>query len=210
MTTVANKERPGTLVLRDPTTNQVIRTIRFQYNPATLKRSLQPQVLGGETGNRSYEIRYTGAPVEKYDLQVEMDATDEDKMIQVGGSKVIAPAGIYPDLCLLEMLAYPDSATVQNNVSLLDQGVMEIAPAVAPQILFWWGNNRVAPVTIESFSIEEEFYDYNMSLVRASVSLSLRVLSYTDVAPGTMLYNAYLTYQDNKARAAATVPDSKS
>jgi len=207
--TTPSQGRPGALVVRDPTTGQVIRTIHFQFNPDTIKRSLQPQVLGGESGNRSYEIRYTGAPVEKYDMQVELDATDEDKMIPDGDGRRIAADGIYPDLCLMEMLAYPDLATIENNVALLKSGVMEVAPALAPQILLWWGNQRIVPVTIESFSIDEQFYDYNMSVVRAAVSLSLRVLSYNDVAPDTMLYNAFLTYQGNKRLAAARVPTSR-
>ncbi|MDJ0838645.1 MAG: hypothetical protein QNK37_19165 [Acidobacteriota bacterium] len=201
-------EKPGALVILDPNTKMVQQTIRFQYNPETLKRSLQPQMQGGEPGNRSYAVRFTGAPVEKYDVQVHLDATDEDAMIPgpADGSgsptKVIDPEGIYPELCTLELLAYPDTATIENNVNLLKAGTMEVAPPLAPQILFWWGNNRIAPVQIESVSVDEEFYDYNLSVVRATVSLSMRVLSYTDVAPDTAAYNAFMTYHKNKVNAS--------
>ena len=205
-------EKPGALVILDPNTKMVLQTIRFQYNPATLKRSLQPQMLGGDPGSRSYAVRYTGAPVEKYEVQIEMDATGEEQLVPGvdasgqgnanAGQKVLPPDGIYPDLCTLELLAYPDTATIENNVNLLKAGTMEVAPPLAPQVLFWWGNQRIAPVQLDSFSIDEEFYDYNLSVIRATVSLSMRVLSYTDVAPDSAAYNAYMTYHKNKVNAS--------
>jgi hypothetical protein len=52
-------------------------TIVFQYNPETVKRSLEPQMAGGEGGQRSLAVRYTGAPVETIDLEVTSDAVDQ-------------------------------------------------------------------------------------------------------------------------------------
>ncbi len=52
-------------------------TIVFQYNPETLKRSLEPQLAGGEARQRSLAVRSTGAPVETIDLEVTIDAVDD-------------------------------------------------------------------------------------------------------------------------------------
>ncbi len=52
-------------------------TIVFQYNPETLKRSLEPKMAGGDAGQSSLGVRYTGAPVETFNLEVTIDAIDQ-------------------------------------------------------------------------------------------------------------------------------------
>ena len=64
----------GALVSIDPSVPSPS-VIAFYYNPATLKRTLQPQVVGGEEGDRSEAVRFTGAPVENIEVEVELDAT---------------------------------------------------------------------------------------------------------------------------------------
>src|SRR6476646_10417873 len=66
----------GGLVLLDPNTSAVIRTIALQYNPDTLTRSLQIKALA-EGGDRSDAMRLTGPPVETVKPDVEIDATDQ-------------------------------------------------------------------------------------------------------------------------------------
>jgi hypothetical protein len=46
----------GALVTSDPL-NPPPRTIAFQYNPESLRRTLQPQVVGGEQNDRSQMVR---------------------------------------------------------------------------------------------------------------------------------------------------------
>src|SRR5229473_3358064 len=94
----------GALVVMSET-NPMPQTIAFQYNPETLKRSLQPQVAGGEQGERSTVVRYIGAPTETIDLEVLLDAMDALEQ----GESAALNAGIYPQLALLELLAYPSS-----------------------------------------------------------------------------------------------------
>jgi hypothetical protein len=58
----------GALVTSDPL-NPPPRTIAFQYNPESLRRTLQPQVVGGEQNDRSQMVRFSGAPTETFTLK---------------------------------------------------------------------------------------------------------------------------------------------
>src|SRR5258708_13077909 len=70
----------------------------------------------------------------------------------------------------------------------------EVIPGEAPLTLFIWGPKRVVPVRLTSFTIAEDAYDATLNPIRATVSLSLRVLSYTDLSmthPGYALFLAH-------------------
>lgn len=173
--------------------------VTFQYNPETVKRSLQPQMAGGEEGQRSLMVRYTGAPVETIDLEVFIDATD-----QLEASNPLATSvGIYPQLSLLETLVYPASLQVIANDALLALGTLEVAPLAAPLTLFVWGPNRVLPVSLNTVSISEELFDTNLNPIRATVSLNMRALSYSDLAVATKGYSLFMAYQMSKEAMAA-------
>jgi hypothetical protein len=49
----------------------------LQYNAEIVKRSLEPQLAGGEAGQRPLAVRYASAPVETSDLEVTIDAVDQ-------------------------------------------------------------------------------------------------------------------------------------
>jgi hypothetical protein len=171
--------------------NPLASVIVFQYNPDTLTRTLQPQSMGSESGDRSEVTRLKGAPVETIKLDAEIDATDQ---LETADS-IATSMGIYPQLSALEMLVYPKSAQVITNTALLAFGTIEIVPPVSPITLFVWGLKRVLPVRVTDFSVTEEAHDVSLNPLRAKVSLGLRVLSYNDfsiVDPG---YYLYLTHQ---------------
>src|SRR5689334_17003237 len=73
-------------------------TIGFPSKPEEARRSVQPQIAGGDQGQRSRAVRYTGAAVETIDVEVMVDATGR---LEGGG----LAAGIYPQLAVLELLA---------------------------------------------------------------------------------------------------------
>jgi hypothetical protein len=173
-------------------------TIVFQYNPETLRRSLEPQLAGGEAGQRSLGVHYTGAPVETIDLEVTIDAVDQLE----AGQKPAAETGIHPQLAALEMLLYPQSGQVEQNGRLLDQGSLEISPYVAPLTLFIWGGNRVLPVSLTRYSISEELFDNHLNPIQATVTLGLRALSYSDVDKSHPAYHLFLAYQQTKEKMA--------
>jgi hypothetical protein len=173
-------------------------TIVFQYNPETLKRSLEPQLAGGEAGQRSLAVRYTGAPVETIDLEVTIDAVDQLE----AGQGAAAGLGIHPQLAALETLLYPPSLQVNLNGLLLELGTIELVPYVAPLTLFIWGGNRVLPVSLTRYSINEELFDTRLNPIRATVTLALRALSYSDLDKSHPAYHLFLAYQQVKERMA--------
>src|SRR2546421_722642 len=146
----------GGFLLLDPDTSLVLPNgiIVFQYNPATLSRTLKIQGAE-EGGDRSEALRLKGPPVETFKLDAEIDATD---LLQQG-DPITLQNGIFPQLATLEMLAYPNSATLQNNFNLSQAGTLEIMPMQAPLTLFVWSKKRIIPVRLTDFSIAEEVFD---------------------------------------------------
>ena len=181
-------------------------TIAFQYNPETIKRSLQPQQAGGDEGQRSQLVRYTDAPVETIDVEITIDASDQ---LERGDSSA-TQAGIYPQLSLLELLTYPTSQQIIQNTALLELGTLEVAPMAAPLTLFMWGPNRVLPVRLNTLNISEELFDPQLNPLRATISLNMRALSYSDLAPMTQGYNLFLAYQQTKEAMAGQVSSAGS
>jgi hypothetical protein len=170
--------------------NPVTSIIVFQFNPATMSRTLETQSVGD--GGSIFETqRLKGAPVETISLDVEIDATDQLEKGEGGD-------GIYPQLSALEMLIYPQSALVVANSVMLGLGTLEVVPPTGPLILFVWGLKRVLPVRITDFSIAEEAYDANLNPIRATVSLGLRVMTYNDLPLTHPGYHLFLIHQVTK------------
>jgi hypothetical protein len=180
----------GALVSIDagnPTPN----VIGFYYNPAMLKRSLQPQMVGGEQGDRSESVRFTGAPVETIEVEIELDAADaleQDDPVAIG-------YGLYPQLAALELLMYPHSAQVVKMEALLEQGTMEVLPLSAPRLMFVWGARRALPVRLTSYAISEDAFDAALNPIRATVTLAMRVLNYNDLNSSAPDYDQFLANQ---------------
>lgn len=174
-------------------TDPTPQVISFQYNPATLKRSLKPLMVGCEAGDRSQSVRITGAPTETYSVEIEIDAADDLE----NGDPVATTLGIQPQLALLELLIYPALSRVMENAALLSAGTIEIAPITAPRLLFVWGQRRVLPVQLSAYSISEEEFDSSLNPIRATVSLEMRVLTYSDLSASNADYHQYLAYQQS-------------
>lgn len=193
----------GGIVLLDPvkfTPLPVNNIIVLQYNPDTLTRSLK--IKGAdEGGDRSEALRLTGPPVETIKLDAEIDATDQLESPDQNPNTV--SSGIAPQLAALETLAYPSSASLQNNFNLAQQGTLEIMPVLAPLTLFVWSANRIVPVRITDLSITEEAFDPLLNPIRAKVSLGMRVLTIDDLNFNDKSGSLYMAYQINKERLAS-------
>jgi hypothetical protein len=187
----------GALVAVDPDT-RLPSVVLFQYNPTTLTRTLE--VKNGEGGGIE-ALKLYGAPVETIKLEAELDATDR---LEWSEPSALAD-GLHSQLAALELLAYPRSAAVIANTALLAAGALEILPPQGPLILFVWGAKRVLPVQIKEFTITEDAHDTRLNPLRATVALSLRVLSYDDLPSGHQGHALFLAHQVAKevlARAA--------
>ena len=187
----------GALVTVDAL-NPPPQTIAFQYNPDSLRRTLQPQVVGGEQNDRSQMVRFSGAPIETFTLEIELDSVDLSGVADV----TVASDGVLPTLYALELLAYPTSSSVNAAAGELSSGEMEIAPAAAPLTLFVFGGRRVVPVRITQYDIVEQAFDQQLTPIRATVSLTMRALSYSDLATTAPGYSQFMVYQQTKESLA--------
>jgi hypothetical protein len=181
--------RKGAILSLDPTTGIPLSTIMLQYNPETLTRSLKAQAAGEEP-DRTEILRLKGPPAETIKGDVEIDATD-----QLAASDPVAMSlGIQPQLSALELLVYPTSTVLIANEVLSLFGTIEILPMESALTVFAWGQQRITPVRITDIDITEEAFDPQLNPIRAKVSLTMRVLSISDVGfltPAGALYMAY-------------------
>jgi hypothetical protein len=175
-------------------------TVTFQYNPETLRRTLSPNTVGGDQGDRSRAVRFTGAPVETISVEVVIDATDAMDL----GDPVAQQLGVYPQMSALELLLYPSSSSVERTQTALAGGTIEVVPLTAPRLHFVWGAGRVVPVRMTSLTVTEEIFGPNLVPVRATVALEMRVLSYSDVFSDNPDYQVFLDYQEDLEKNAAT------
>lgn len=198
-----SKLQKGALVTVS-STGQQTGTIPFQYNPDTLRRTLTPQLVGGQQNDRSQMVRFSGAPIEVISVEVELDYVDASGVADA----TVPSLGVYPLLSALEILCYIPTATQQSNDSLLSWGTLEVAPTPAPLTLFVWGAQRVVPVAIQSYNITEQLFDNFLTPIRAVVALELRVLSYSDLNTSNPGYSQFMVYQKNKETLAAQLSQS--
>ncbi|MBF6336855.1 hypothetical protein IU450_13290 [Nocardia abscessus] len=186
----------GGFVLVEPDTGRPRKTIPFQFNPDTLTRTLQPQGIGNEPGDRLEALRLKGPPHETLKFDAEFDAAD-------AAGKY--PDGLHPVLSALELSMYPTVAQLREEDQLAGQGTLEIAPVESALTVLVLGPNRVVPVRITDFTVTEEEFDQALAPIRAKVSIGVRVLTVDDLGyrhKGGLLY---LAYQSQKERFAQPV-----
>ncbi len=170
----------GGLVVLDPKSGAVRRTIALQYNPDTITRTYQVQGVGGEGGGeRAQPFRLKGPAIESIRVEAEIDATDALEQPDQNANAV--RFGIAPQLAALETLINPTTAELETLNGLSKSGTLEILPAEAPLVLFVWSANRVVPVRVTEFSITEEAFDPQLNPLRAKVTLGLRVMTTDDL-----------------------------
>jgi hypothetical protein len=175
----------------------------FQYNPDTVTRTLRPRSQeGSQSAAPGDAHRVWGAPVETVAMTVEVDATDR---LETGDPRAVV-SGIAGELAVLEMLLHPSSALVVANTALLQAGTLEILPPEGPLTVLVWGPGRAVPVRVEGVTITEEAFSPALYPIRATVELTLRVLSHSDLPPGDPGFALYLASQvlkETMAMAAA-------
>jgi len=179
----------GAIIGLDPA-NPLASIIIFQYNPEEMTRSLVPN-FGEPKANRAAPLRLYGPPVETISINIKISAIN-----QLEENSTMAQAvGIYPQLSALEMLVYPKTLTVLKNAALAKTGTLQVIPPKAPLTLFIWGVQRVLPVRIESYNIQEKYYDPLLNPIAAEVGLEMRVLSYKDFNIKDPGYSIFLANQ---------------
>ena len=190
--------RKGAIMTLDPNTGVSVGTpITLQYNPETLIRTLKAQPIGEEP-DRTDILRLKGPPIETIKGDIEIDATDQ---LAAQNPNAIQ-YGIQPQLSQLELLVYPSSGVLIANEILSLIGTIEILPMQSALTVFAWSQQRITPVRITDIDITEEAFDPQLNPIRAKVSLTMRVLSVTDVGFLSPAGALYLTYQLTKESLA--------
>lgn len=178
----------GALVeLSEPFLGPVPNIIVFQYNPEKMTRTLTPWSPGagsggaesGEQGGCNEEsTAQPFDPGESFSLTLELDATDA--LEEPGKHPVAVKHGVADRIAALEMLLYPMSETLLGK----DFGslggtvnIKKITRGSVPIVLFVWGRDRMLPVRLTSFSVEEQAYSPKLHPIRAKVTVGLQVLA---------------------------------
>lgn len=171
--------------------------IVFQYNPATLTRTLEVRTAGGGEAAGEEAFRIAGAPSETIKLEIELDGMDSDVEDASGG--------VQRQLASLEMLIAPPTELIIANTILAQTGTIELIPPQAPFTLFVFGSQRILPVRIAEFGVTEDEFEPGLRPIRAKVSLGLKVLTYSDLPfthPGYQISLAQQVAKEAMARAA--------
>ena len=193
----------GGLVIVDAETARVLRIISLQYNSDSLTRSLTAQTAGGNDHDRVEPMRFKGPAVETFKLEADIDATDQLEFPEQNPNA--GQYGIQPQLALLESLVYPTASQLASVDAQANSGTLEIAPMLAPLVLFVWGKNRIVPVKVSDFSITEEAFDAALNPIRAKLNLGLRVMSTDDLGFSSKGGSLYMAYLQNKEKLATKV-----
>jgi hypothetical protein len=182
--------------LPDPVPSVIV----FQYNPASMSRTLEARTSGGGDGAGEEAFRIAGAPNETIKIDIEFDDTDG-----TAGSDEPRQGGVLAQLAALELLIAPPTALVIANTILAQVGTIEIIPPQAPFTVLVFGRHRVVPVRIAEFSVSEDEFGPDLSPIRAKVSLGLKVLTYSDLQfthPGHHLSLAHQVTKEVLAKIA--------
>jgi hypothetical protein len=173
--------------------------IEFQYNPENLRRQLTPKIVGGDGESRASAMYYTAPPTETITVRVEIDATAPEEDLAWEKSETL---GVRPVLAALELTMYPKSLDIQAAQAKLSAGSLEVGSYDVPLLLFSWGQDCQAPVRITSYAVTEDAFNKDLVPLRATVDLTMQVISAQDVRPGTTPYQRYIQYQQAKEKWA--------
>lgn len=171
-------------------TGSQMRALYFQYNPETLRRTFEPQMLGGTNEARAQTVRYAAAATQT--ISVECHFSVEHP---AGRAAMAGQVDVTPQLAALELMAYPSLGDLASAQAALDSGAIEVVPPPAYPLLFVWGPQTSLPVQLTSVAVVEEFFDAALRPVRATVSLAMRVLTYSDVDRDAFAYGIFTTWQ---------------
>ncbi len=173
------------IVLKDTTIVPIPSMIPFQYNPATLSRTIDPYRPEGDDGDKYAVVARAqpGPPTETISVTLELDATDylEDP----GNHPVGALVGVSSPIASMEKLLYPTGTVVDAVIGAIKSLVGLGGPSTVPRsevpvVLFFWGPSRIVPVRVTSLTIEEQGHTPLLYPVLATARLSMRVLSRPD------------------------------
>lgn len=195
--------------------------IIFQYNPATLSRTLQVDAALG-TGSRrdSAGTVQPTPPAETLSLALELDATDA--LEEPESHPIAVLSGVADRMAAIEMLLHPSESgagLLGDLAGSLGLGGLLPEPPERPTVpltLFVWGPGKIVPVRINQFTVEEQEFSSLLYPIRAKINLSMKILQPGEFPAGVshavsreiaeFCYKFYRTQQ--KALAVANVANT--
>ena len=175
----------------------------FQFNPDRVTRTpslVHPPPRMDGAGKRPASTQ-PDEPSQTISFSLRIDATD-----QLAQSNPIAAAsGILPTLSAIELLMVPKSSLSIDLSSLSGSKSKphQHPPQKLPAVLFFWRPFRILPISITTLSITETEYDLLLNPIRAEVSVSLHVLTPSQLNDATLAIGAYKYSQGVKEVMAA-------
>lgn len=155
------------------------RAIPFQYNPATMSRTLTPynpfEVDQAGRGQQAPSAQPFD-PKETISMTVELDAAD-----RLGdGEAGVEAVGISDRIAAIEQLLLPvEGGLDEATRAAATRGGVPPPPArrAVSIVLLVWGQGRILPVRISTYSIEETSFLPSLVPLTATINLELEVLS---------------------------------
>ncbi|RME42948.1 MAG: hypothetical protein D6791_16625, partial [Chloroflexi bacterium] len=156
----------------------------------------------GRAAAREDVLRVQGPPIETIDITITLDAADQ--LAEPESYPRTAAYGLQPALAALELLLYPAGSAKLDLSNLLNPRLTPVtrAEAQTPLVLFIWGKTRLLPVQITRFGVSEQAFDPDLNPIRATVDLSMRVLTSVELAQDNIGLFAYNTTQIQKEALA--------
>jgi hypothetical protein len=195
-------QKGGLVQLVETITKPVPNIVVFQYNPATISRTLKPwnplEVSQTDRGLPSPAAQPFD-PEETITMEIELDASDaleDDKL-------VAKRFGISDRIAALEKMLFPGDSPLGQVLaianSLFGGKAQPAERRTVPATFLVWGVGRILPVRITQYSIEEQLFLPSLHPAQAKINLSMQVLTpevfkcatglSTDLARGAYSFN---------------------
>lgn len=176
------------------------RAVVFQYNPDEVTREVGPREAGGG-GTGADLSRVWGAPAQTVSFTLDLDAADN-----VGDDRPLAAMGVRARIAALELMLHPSLPSAIATSVQHALGTIEILPATAPLIVLTLGPTLTVPVTLQGLSITEQAFGPDLTPIRATVRVSTKVLTYSDLPVTHPGHGLYLVHQAAAEAVALLAP----
>src|SRR5262245_14834231 len=167
--------------------------IVFQFNPDKVTRTprlVRPVPPNDGAGNQDSQLQ-PDEPSESMSFTLRVDATDQ----LAKSNPLAASSGILPTLSAVELLMVPKGSLSLDLFSLGGgKKPHQHPPDKLPVVLFFWGPFRIFPVQLTSLSITETAYSTVLVPIRAEVSVSLQLLTPSQLAKDAALARGSYKY----------------
>ncbi|MGJ8616713.1 MAG: hypothetical protein ACSHWS_07700 [Sulfitobacter sp.] len=154
--------------------------VAFQYNPASISRTLEPwnpfEVDQANRGAQAPTVQ-PYEPQEKFSFSLELNASDGMEE----GNPLAVVHGVAPQIAALKKLTQPskgllgDLVASASAVAGRDPGATERASV--PVVLMILGPGIIYPVRITSFGVEQKEFNTLLYPIQATVQIEVAVLT---------------------------------